>query len=360
MINYDASSEDERFNKQKAKFPFQKIWFDKLKWSELEKVMNIYKQILFSELCDFEEPKIEPVIEEKRRYANQLDFTVPKIKAKKQAIRFKFPLMKTLFRLGYVEIEKRLEGFSDKTTIKIENSNIIPEFDYVKPYFAKALGKRKIEVTGTLEIDEKGAVKIACQSKEINQINEELISTVKTLRLKDSIFKPKIVEVDKSLFTPEEYFDSLEDEQLGNVVRSRERDLLDEILQLEGIRNRNQLLYLSGKLQSNKAGLRFTLSPEFGFLFYVEGEEMDHFIWELLNTNATYIWSIEKEGTPLKEKYKLVERTINFIRENGRRTYLNAEKSNDLLFSKINHGNSKKGVVDGFPRWKVRVNEKII
>ena len=106
-------------------------------------------------------------------------------------------------------------------------------------------------------------------------------------------------------------------------------------------------------------GLRFTLSPKFGFLFYVEGKEMDHFIWELLNSHATYIWSIQKELTSLENKLKLIEREVNFIRGNGRRIYLNSEKTEDLIFNKINHENSETGVVDGFPKWKMRVNEKI-
>lgn len=87
---------------------------------------------------------------------------------------------------------------------------------------------------------------------------------------------------------------------------------------------------------------------------------MDHFIWELLNTHATYIWSIERKGYSLENKLKLIEREVNFIRENGRNIYLNSKKNADLIFNKINHENSETGVIDGFPKWKVRVNEKII
>jgi hypothetical protein len=262
--------------------------------------------------------------------------------------------------MGYIELQKKIKGFPKKVTIHLKNDNIIPEFDHVKPFFAKALGKRKIEVSGYMEIDEKGAIAVRCQSKEVNQINEELISAVKRLQLKKSIFSPQVVTIDKSLFTPEEYFEGLEEEHLGNSLRQSDKDLLEEMLQFEEIRNRSQLLYLSGKLQSPNTGLRFTLSPQFGFLFYVEGEEMDHFIWELLNTNATYIWSIDKKDFSLEDKFKQVERQVNFIKDHGRRLYLRSEKPTDLTFSKINHENSKAGVIDGFPKWKKKVNEKLV
>lgn len=107
-------------------------------------------------------------------------------------------------------------------------------------------------------------------------------------------------------------------------------------------------------------GLRFTLSPQFGFLFHVEGEEMDHFIWGLLNTHATYIWSMEKEEMALDKKLKLLEREINLIKDHGRKTFLSSKKSSEFVFSKVNHEHSGSDLIDGFPKWKIRVNEKLI
>lgn len=355
IVNYNADQKKESFTNQRAEFPFQKIWFNKLKWVELQKIMNIYKLISFDEISDSDEQdRIR-----KKRDENLVDYSERIVTNKRIDINFKYPLMKTKFKMGYVEIEKRLKGVSEKIKINLVNSNIIPEFDHVKPFFAKALGRRKIEITGFLEIDDRGEIEVKCQSKEISQINEDLITAVRRLKLKESIFKPKKITADKSLFTPEEYFESIEEEQFGNTIGKSDKDILEEVLQLKGIRNRKQLLYLSGKLQSKRMGLRFTLSPKFGFLFYVEGKEMDHFIWELLNSHATYIWSIQKELTSLENKLKLIEREVNFIRGNGRRIYLNSEKTEDLIFNKINHENSETGVVDGFPKWKMRVNEKI-
>ncbi len=292
IVNYCAEDKKDLFANQSAKFSFQKIWFSKLKWLELQKIMNVYKQILFDKISDSNEQTSERI----KRDDNLIGYSERTVINKRVDINFKYPLIKTKFKMGYVEIEKKLKGVSEKVKINLKNSNIIPEFDYVKPFFSKALGKRKIEINGYLEIDEKGEIEVNCQSKEISRINEEVVTTVRMLKLKDSIFKPKITVVDKSVFTPEEYFEGSEEEELGNTINRKDKDVVENILQLDGIRNRKQLIYLSGRLQSERMGLRFTLSPNFGFLFYVEGEEMDHFIWELLNTHATYIWSIEKEG----------------------------------------------------------------
>jgi len=301
VVNYNADHNEELFINQKAKSSFQKIWFGRLKWLELSKIMNIYKQISFDKISDSgDQPS-----QRKIRDENLADYSERIEKSKRIDINFNHPLNKTKFKMGYVEIEKKIKGFPNKIKINLENNNIIPEFDHVKPFFSKVLGNRKIEITGYLEIDETGEIKIKCQSKEISQINEELITTVGRLKLEESIFKPKIYVVDKSLFTPEEYFEGLKEEQLGNTPSISKKGILEEILQLEGIRNKKQLSYLSGKLQSEKIGLRFTLSPEFGFLFHVEGEDMDHFIWELLNTHATYIWSLEKDGVSLEKKIKV-------------------------------------------------------
>lgn len=356
IVDYQIFQKEESFISQKAKFGFKKIWFSRLRWLELQKVLNFYVPTSFNEISD----SAEQDAIRKNKDEKSVDYSEVTIEGKRLEVSFRHPLMDAKFKMGYVEVEKKLKGVSGTTKIKLFNNNIIPEFDHVKPFFAKALGNKKIEISGIIEVNDNGEVEVKCQSKEISRIDEDLIRAVKRLSLKESIFKPKKISVDKSLFTPEEYFEGFEDQRLGNTLRYNDELIMDEISKLEGVRNRKQLLYLSGKLQSKQIGLRFTLSPEFGFLFYVEGEQMDHFIWELLNTNATYIWSIERSLASLENKFKLIERQVNFIRDNGRIQYLSVEKKEDIIFNKINHDNSESGVVDGFPKWKAKVNEKLV
>jgi len=357
IVDYDIEKEPAAFAKQKAKFPFQNIEFSPLRWDAIEPAMNIYNKQLFHPIID----------RRKTRYISGqpdeewVDFSKPEEQKTRIDLHFEYPLRKAQFKMGYVEVEHQVKEFPDQTfTIPLENPSILPEFEHVKPFFAKALGKRTIEVSGYLEIDASDHIEIRCRSKEINRINDQFIATVRKLRLEDAIFKPKKIPVDKSLFTPEEYFEGFDEAELGNTIRKSDKDLLSDLLESEKVRNRKQLLYLSGQLQSQRSGLRFTLSPKFGFLFHVEGETMDHFIWELLNSHATYIWSLDRFGTSLDHKFRQIEREINFIRENGRRMYLGHTKNEGLIFTRVNHEHSESGLVDGFPRWRVRVGEVLV
>ncbi|NBC07471.1 MAG: hypothetical protein GVY26_09790 [Bacteroidetes bacterium] len=357
IVDYEVGKAPAAFAKQKAKFPFQNMEFSPLQWEAIEPVMNIYNKQLFR-------PILAP---QKTRYISYqeeeewVDFSEPEEQKTRVDLQFEYPLKKAAFKMGYVEVEHQISELPEQTlTIPLENPNILPEFDYVKPFFAKALGKKKIEVAGYLEIDASDHIEVRCHSKDINRINENFIATVRKLRLEDAIFKPKKTTVDKSLFTPEEYFEGLDDSELGNTLRQSDKDLLSDLLESDKVRNRKQLLYLSGQLQSERSGLRFTLSPKFGFLFHVEGETMDHFIWELLNSHATYIWSIDRFGTSLEHKFRLIEREINFIRENGRRVYLDHTGNEGLVFHRVKHENSEAGLVDGFPKWRVRVGECLV
>ena len=360
VVDYKVLNKKDQFIIQKPKYLIERLKFKNLKWVELEKLMNWFTRNKFNKISDskLEESKKRETI---NLSPKDVDLRNVKIDLSRN-VKFKVQhsLMKTKFKMGFVEIEKRINGIPDKVKLILQNPHIIPEFDHVKPFFAKAIGKRKIEITGTAHIDENGQININCQSEEINLINEELITSVKRLKLKDSILNPKVVTVDKSLFTPDEYFDSDEDNLLGNTLRKTDKDLLDEIFRIEEIRNKKHLIYLSGKLQSNKTRLRFTLSPKFGFLFHVEGNEMDHFIWELLDSHATYIWSIEREGIAIDKKFQLLEKEINFIRDNGRMVFLRNQTSSNFVFSKINHGSSGSNLIDDFPKWKLRVNEKLV
>jgi len=101
-----------------------------------------------------------------------------------------------------------------------------------------------------------------------------------------------------------------------------------------------QLAYLAGTKQSQNHKLRYTLNPNFGFLFLIEGAKNKHFVWELLNSHATYIWSIDKSVKEIKLQFKRVESIINMIRTSGRgnykRAFRNNHQDNDLVFRVIN------------------------
>lgn len=150
----------------------------------------------------------------------------------------------------------------------------------------------------------------------------------------------------------------------GNVFNQTEKDILNFFLEKKGVRNKKQLAYLSGKKQSENHKLRYTLNPNFGFLFLVEGEKNNHFIWELLNSNATYIWSIEKSEREVELQFKRIEDIVNTVRTSGRENYKSAYRNNhqdnDLVFRVISHENIDSNLIDEFPKWKNKLNEQLI
>ena len=142
IVDYDLEKEPAAFAKQKAKFPFRNMEFSPLRWDAIEPLMNIYNKQLF-------EPILDP---RKARYTSQtakeewVDFSEPEEQKTRVDLHFEYPLKKAVFKMGYVEVEHQISELPEQAlTIPLENPNILPEFEYVKPFFAKALGKKKIE-----------------------------------------------------------------------------------------------------------------------------------------------------------------------------------------------------------------------
>ena len=341
VSDYKSSNSIE-FLQQKSKFKLKGIDFQDLHWEKLKENLTYY------EVKKFEET------ESRFLSRKNEDF-----EAKDGGYNFEFnqAISKITFKMGYVETSKSIKGISNKVLIKIYNPEIIPEFEYIKFYFSKIFGSRKVKIKGRIgNKNDRSSYKFS--SPQISQIDQNLVNSIKRLEIKSKIKKPKVIAVDKSLFTPEEFFDGFEGE-IGNNVRKSDQDLLKEIFELEGIRNKKQLQYISGNLQSKNERIHFTLTPRFGFLFYVEGEEMHHFIWELLNSHATYLWSKDKSQNR-STFLSIVSRKINYIRDQGRLQYINHEQNEELIFSKINHKSAGSKIVDGFPMWRKKLNEKLV
>ena len=267
------------------------------------------------------------------------------------------------FKLGYVTFDKYIPELRQAISFEIENEDILAEYEYVKSYFPKVLKKRQFKVYVTIKYQGNKILDVFARSSDIDLINSGLIESIKISRTLDLTKKP-VKDPDKSLFTSDEIFDAFNDnDQEGNIFRQSEEDILNFLIDVKKVRNRKQLEYLAGLKQSAREKLRFTLHPHFGFLFLIEGRDMWHFCWELLNSHATYIWSCEKKKK-LNLQVKRVERIINSIRTIGRQQYKMAYYENhvdeDLSFSVINHERINSNFVDGFVSWKHRLNERLV
>ena len=77
-------------------------------------------------------------------------------------------------------------------------------------------------------------------------------------------------------------------------------EIIDTLLQEKtNLKNQKQLMYLSGAIQSGTDKIRFTLEPKFGFLFTFNKDGVNHYCWELLQSHASYIWTINNGGCEL-------------------------------------------------------------
>ena len=268
------------------------------------------------------------------------------------------------FKLGYVVFDKNIPELKQMLRFKVNNDFLLPEFEFIKSYFMKALGTRKFDVKATIILEHGKAVETRASSPHIKRIDENLIDSIKNIRTNYLTKVPFKANVDKSLFTADDVFGEFNQDEMGNIFSQSEEEILRQILEKAKVRNRRQLEFLAGVKQVAGSRLKFTLHPYFGFLFTVEGAKMNHFIWELLNSHATYIWSLDKGDDSLLRQYRRVEDAINQVRNSGRDNYKQAYHSShidqDLVFHVIHHQDANSPMIEGFVKWRHRVGEVLV
>jgi hypothetical protein len=252
------------------------------------------------------------------------------------------------FKLGGVSFTKKLKDYPYSLDFEISNYDIREEFDAVKNYFANVLKTKKIQVTVRLEITNGEITHQSARSPEIEKINQKLIDSVKFEFVKSTVKKKIRAEVDKSLFTMDEYFGNYADEKFKpNTFFANENDLFENLLQITHTKHYKHLRYLSSKHAHHIMKLRFVHKP-FSFVFLLEGERYYHIVWETLDTTeATYLWHTDKNINTLRNTLRKVEDIINTIKVQGKTAYIN---THDDPFRRIFHDYSD--LVDGFVKWK--------
>ena len=78
---------------------------------------------------------------------------------------------------------------------------------------------------------------------------------------------------------------------------------------------------------------------------------MTHFIWELINSHATYVWSIPQDAT--EEPLRVIENEVKIIAAQGRQVYKSGFQSSEtLFFTALSHSASTYSYEQYFARWK--------
>jgi len=327
------------FNEQEAKYPIKSVEFEPLHWSELERLLSTYQKSYIKNFITEED--------------------LPKLLQKTFEIPVKVSLNKVKFKMGYVSFRKKFKWNKEGDIFRIAMPDSIPEYEYIKSYFSKILGKTSIEAILEVVSSAKETKLSSVKSIDLEKINDDSIRVLKVQKLDQwSSKKPKYAAPDQDLFTFEEVMERYGDEALGN-IDILEKDLLFHLLEKEDVRNKMQLQYLSDRIQAEGEKLLMTLVPQFGFVFVNKGVEMTHYIWELLNSHATYVWSLPN-GTS-KNNIKLVENEIRTINVHGRTAYKDSfQPSHALFFHPLRHRSSSFSYEQYFAKWKKNLDNLLI
>jgi hypothetical protein len=262
---------------------------------------------------------------------------------------FKVSLNDAKFTLGALTFSKKIKQINTIVDFTIYNEHLREEFEAVKHYFAKMLGGVRINVQVEIELEGYNTVlNTTARSQQVALINNELIESIR-FEFVHNISKKKIaVDIDKSIFTMEEYLDAYNEKGgKANIFHASDTELFDDLLHISNTKHYKNLRYLSEQHAHTIMKLRFIHKP-LSFIFLLEGTQQYHLIWETLDTQeATYIWRCNKDVQALKNTVQKIEQIINLIKVQGKIAYINSKEDS---FQRIIHDYSD--AQNGFLKWK--------
>ncbi len=360
VTNYHPS-DFTNFGRQELTKPITEIEFENLNWNELENFLWSWNNITRKNIENhYDGPKSEPNKNSvpnnpSRRISQFPDFILVENREPIQTTvheNFDVLYKDATIKNGIIVFEKKFSWYHSRISIEIENSFLKEEFDSIKFYFGKVInGTKRFSVLAIFTLIDNIVTGISATSHEIEQVNEELVDVIKKKRIKEVINVQSKKE--KSLIDADELFESL-DKNEKNLLNQTSEEIINEVTTWDGIRNGKQLQYLSGLKQAKDKKILFSLKPHFGFMFTINGRNKNHYCWELLNSHATYIWTIDTDVPDSR-----MEETITRIQEIGRNNYKQLYKAgtvdDDLKFTALFHINA--GEQDPFAVWKTQLDE---
>lgn len=371
------------FINQVQKKEVKALLFEKMDWKKLEPFLSSYRK---NSLTDFvyntvfvpistsiRNPvksnwpdlpiKKFPVIKQNKSYSesSSIPSLLPVTSKFDFAYTFDIAFDESTFILGHVTFIRKIERFDKDITFNISNIYILPEFDNIKNWFAKKLNIKKFKVSIKITISNGLITDTVALSEHIDQITPELIERIQYARTHVIGKTRRSRNTEKALYSFQELLE-MSSKELGNlnIFNQTEADILQTLIDKDNVRNKKQIQYLAEDKQHTDRKIKFTLDSPFGFLFFVEGSKNNYYVWELLNSHATYIWSIEKNKESLEYQYDKIERAINSIKDIGRENYKieyqkNKTQNIDLLFYSINHKDIDSQSTQGFEQWKSKI-----
>ena len=261
--------------------------------------------------------------------------------------KIKIPIEQLEFHYGSIVFKHSIPELKTEIEFEIENLEVRPEFEVLKPYFSKALKSKNVNISIYAEFENDKLISQLATSSDIEKINCEVIESVKFSFVTKNIIGRPFLKNENLLD-----INQLQGEN-NNLYKSGE-ELLEDILKKENFKHHKQLRFLSQQHERSILKIRFIINP-FSFVFLLAGKEQFHIVLETLDTEeATYMWHFPKEKQSLKIKLKEIDQQLNVIKNRGKQVFLETQPTN---FSRILHdySDNKKG----FIIWKDLLQERL-
>ena len=250
------------------------------------------------------------------------------------------------FRYGSIVFTYPVVELNLKIEFEIQHDDIRPEFEVLKPYFAKALKSKYIEAVIYAEIENRQLVSQLATSEDVKRIDRQIIEGV------------RFQFVTKPLFgwtNPDNKNDLDQLLQTNHPLYKSSEELLEDMLKHTQYKHHKHLRYLADNHAGHLIKIRFVLQP-FSFVFLLEGVEQFHIILETLDTEeASYLWHFPKRVSELPLRLKEIDRYLDIIRKQGRQGFLTAPPES---FSRLLHDYSDDQ--KGFILWKDMLGERLV
>lgn len=256
------------------------------------------------------------------------------------------------FRFGIVVFKYLLKELDKELTFEIANTHIRPEFEVLKPYFAKLLKSSKIRATIKVKVENGKLIYNYATSHDLEKIDHEVVEGVRFRFVSQKILKKYPDAGQPNLLDIQQIQSDVSGSQ---TLYNSGEELLDEFLKYKDVKHYHQLRYLSQKHVGGVLKIRFVLLP-FSFVFLLAGQQQYHIVWETLDTEeATYIWHVEKNKTTLRNTLRQIDDQLGVIRTKGRQAFLERAPSN---FSRILHDYMDS--TKGFILWRDMLEERLV
>ncbi|MGB3080695.1 MAG: DEAD/DEAH box helicase family protein [Saprospiraceae bacterium] len=256
------------------------------------------------------------------------------------------------FRYGAIAFKYKAIEKGIDLEFEIENDEVRPEFDILKPYFARVLKTQNIEAVIFAEFENDLLVAQTATAPDLEGINREIIESVKFRFIEKSIIGKKHAQDDNTNLLD---VGQLQNDESARTLFNSGEDLLNDLLKNKQVKHYRQLRYLASKHNGETLKLRFVLNP-FSFVFLLFGKEQYHIILETLDTEeATYIWHFDKSNNTLNQKIQSIDQDLSMIKNIGRQNFLENQPKD---FSRVMHDYTEER--KGFIVWKDLLEERLI